>query len=344
MVVIEFGGLKELADAADNYHANINKLYGNFDEFTLAVDKVVRNIIVSMYTHYIDWWQINGTCVGHRALLMRSMLEFAFIYGHYCHCEWQLKRFNPTADDPRLSVDALMKDDEEEIQSMDMFRMFKTGMDIMGDTNSALYAKTSSMAQVYNMMYTGARDIGLLPPRSRKMKKEMGKVYQQERMELLRKILSYKDCRMVDCGIVVATCLRTPMLVLPTSECKCRYNNPHLQGLFANKYPENGFGYVQPRGDLRDCIVPPDFQRLPKLATEALHTLSRENTTPYTSPSISMDTEVVTHIHRLCVQPQAHDPDILRQAVFDIMAEAGHGHLLPELEDYPQRRDLKLII
>ena len=50
------------------------------------------------------------------------------------------------------------------------------------------------MAQVYDMMYAGARDIGLLPPRSGKMKKEMGEVYWQERMELLRKILSYKDC------------------------------------------------------------------------------------------------------------------------------------------------------
>ena len=47
-----------------------------------------------------------------------------------------------------------------------------------------------------------------------------------------------------------------------------------------------------------------------------------------------MDTEAATHIHRLCVQPQAHDPDVLQQAVFDIMAEAGHHHLLPELEDY----------
>ena len=39
MAVLEFGGLKELADATDNYHANINKLYSNFDEFTLAIDK-----------------------------------------------------------------------------------------------------------------------------------------------------------------------------------------------------------------------------------------------------------------------------------------------------------------
>ena len=54
MVVIEFSGLKEFADAANNYHANINKLYGNFDEFTLSVYKVVRNIVISMYAHYID--------------------------------------------------------------------------------------------------------------------------------------------------------------------------------------------------------------------------------------------------------------------------------------------------
>ena len=79
MVVIEFGSLKELADAAHNYHTNINKLYGNFPEFTLAIDKVVQNIVVSMYAHYINRWPINSACVGHRALLMRSMLEFAFI-------------------------------------------------------------------------------------------------------------------------------------------------------------------------------------------------------------------------------------------------------------------------
>ena len=41
------------------------------------------------------------------------------------------------ADDPHLSVDALMKDNEEEIRRMDMLHMFKMGMDIMGDADSA---------------------------------------------------------------------------------------------------------------------------------------------------------------------------------------------------------------
>ena len=55
---------------------------------------------------------------------------------------------------------------------------------------------------------------------------------------------------------------------------------------------------------------------------------------PKASPSASTDTEAATHIHRLCVQPSAHDPDALQQVVLDIMVEAGHGHLLLELEDY----------
>ena len=86
------------------------------------------------------------------------------------------------------------------------------------------------------------------------------------------------------------------MLVLPTSECMHRYHNQHLKGLFAKKYPENRFGYVQPRGDLRDCVVPPDFRRLPELATEALQTLSREDAMPYVSPNASTDTEAATHM------------------------------------------------
>ena len=133
-----------------------------------------------------------------------------------------------------------------------MFRMLKTGMDLMGDANSALYAELASMAQVYDLMHAGAHDIRLLPPWSRKTRKETSDVYKQERMELLRKILSYKDCRKVDCGIIVPTCLRMPTLVLPLAECMQRYHNPCLQGLFAHKYLENGFGFVQPRGDLRD--------------------------------------------------------------------------------------------
>ena len=194
-----------------------------------------------------------------------------------------------------------MKDDEEEIRRADMFQMFKTSMDLMGDANSALYMEPTLMVQVYDLMHAGTHDIGLLPPQSHKTKKEMSDVYKQERMELLWTILSYKDCRKVDCGIVMPTCLRMTMLVLPPPECMRSYHNSHLQGLFAHKYWENGFGFVQPRGDLRDSIVLLDFRRLPALATEVLQTLAREDLTPRSSLDASTDTEATTHVHRLCM-------------------------------------------
>ena len=46
-----------------------------------------------------------------------------------------------------------MKSDEEEILRADMFRMFKMGKDIMGDTDSTLYAEPTSMVQVYDLMH-----------------------------------------------------------------------------------------------------------------------------------------------------------------------------------------------
>ena len=53
---------------------------------------------------------------------------------------------------------------------------------------------------------------------------------------------------------------------------------------------------------------------------EALRTLSRHDTMPHAPPGVSTDTEAATHLHKLCVQPQVHDPDTLQRSVFDIMA------------------------
>ena len=81
MLSVEFGGLPKLARAVENYHDNINTLYGGRDRYTLAPERVLRNIVVAMYSRYIDLWPISGACRGHRSLLMYSMLEFAILIG-----------------------------------------------------------------------------------------------------------------------------------------------------------------------------------------------------------------------------------------------------------------------
>ena len=80
VVEVQFGGLVRLDRAANNYKDNLNSLYRHPD-LTLTIDKALRNIIVSAYSHHIDSWPMNGACMGHRTILMRSVLQFAMHYG-----------------------------------------------------------------------------------------------------------------------------------------------------------------------------------------------------------------------------------------------------------------------
>ena len=84
VVEVQFGSLAWLDRAANNYKDNLNSLYRHPD-LTLTIDKALRNIIVSAYSHYIDSWPMNGACMGHHAILMRGMLQFAMHYGQYRH-------------------------------------------------------------------------------------------------------------------------------------------------------------------------------------------------------------------------------------------------------------------
>ena len=98
-----------------------------------------------------------------------------------------------------------------------------------------------------------------------------------ERGELLTRIRSYVDNRTIECNIIVPTCLRTPVLILDPKECMRRYHDPTLQGAFPTDFPVNGFGFVQPRNDLRRSIIPPNFRELPFRVAAAMTTLIRED-------------------------------------------------------------------
>ena len=248
MVSVEFGGLTELARAVDNYRDNINILYGNSDQFSLAPERVLRNMVVVMYARYIDLFPVSGTCVGHRALLMYSMLEFAMLIGRYGRRERQINKHlddpvNPS--DPRLSVDVLVRSPEENERSAQMENVYEGAMQLLGEPDGVLYAEPLSMAQHYDLMVAGSRHIGYLPEcSSRKTAEDVAALFLWERGELLARIRSYVDNRTIECNIIVPTCLRTPVLILDP------------QGVHAQVPPSNPAGRVPhrlPRQRLRFC-------------------------------------------------------------------------------------------
>ena len=281
MVSVEFGGLTELTRAVDNYRDNINTLYGNSDQFSLGPERVLRNIVVAMYACYIDLFPVSGACVGHRALLMYSMLEFAMLIGRYGRRERQInKHLDDPVDpsDPRLSVDTLVCSPEENERSAQMEKVYEGAMQLLGHPDGVLYAKPLSMAQHYDLMVAGSRHIGYLPERSsRKTAEDVAALFMRERGKLLTRIRSYVDNRTMECNIIVPTCLRMPVLILDPKECMRRYHDPTLQGEFPTDFPVKGFGFVQPRNDLRRSIIPPNFRELPSRVAAAMTTLIWED-------------------------------------------------------------------
>ena len=154
--------LAHLDWATNNYKDNLNWLYRHPD-FTLTIDKALCNILVSAYSHYIDSWPMNGACMGHHAILMCSLLQFALHYGRYrCHQRQLKKEAKKKGPQPTSSIDltALLDDEEENLKLRQINVMHISIMDLLGDPGNPLYAEPHSMAEHYDTMLVGARALG----------------------------------------------------------------------------------------------------------------------------------------------------------------------------------------
>ena len=95
-------------------------------------------------------------------------------------------------------------------------------------------------------------------------------MYEDEAWQACQKILRCLDVRVLDGDLVVPTCLRTPTLILPMGCFMQSYYSLDTQGHYASQFPSSGQGFLQPRGDIRESIVPRGFRTLPADVREAV--------------------------------------------------------------------------
>ena len=229
IVEVQFGGLARLGRAVHNYRDNLGSLYRHPD-LTLTLDKVLCNIIVSAYAHYIDLWAMNGACLRHRAILMQSMLKFAMHYSRYqrrqCYLIMQCRRrgLRPSMPLPTINLAALLTDKEENLKPEQMNVSHVSVMDLLGNPGNPLYAEPHSMAEHFNAMTAGTHAIGELPSQTRCRDNDVTtRVYEDEAKQVCQKILRYLDMRVMDGDLIVPTCLRMPTLILPASHFTVMY-------------------------------------------------------------------------------------------------------------------------
>ena len=190
---IQFGGLARLDRAVHNYRDNLGSLYHHPD-LTLTLNKALRNIIMSTYTHYINLCPMNGTCLGHCAILMQSMLKFAMHYGHYrcrqCYLIMQHRRRGllPSTPLPAIDLAALLTDKEENLKPEQMNVSHISVMDLLGDPGNPLYAEPHSMAEHFDAMTAGAHAIDELPGWTRCMDDDAtARIYEDEAKQVCKR-------------------------------------------------------------------------------------------------------------------------------------------------------------
>ena len=269
VIKVQFGGLARLDWAVNNYKDNLNSLYRDPD-LTLTIDRALRNIIVSAYSHYIDSWPMNGACVGYNAVLIRSMLQFTMHYGRYwcrqCHFIRECRRKGLSASTPLRAIDlaALLKDEEENHKLEQVNVMYISIMELLGDPGNPLYTKPHSMAEHFDAMLAGARAIGDLPGQT--CCRDSGvtaRIHDNEAKQVWQKILRCLDMRVMAGDLIVLIRLLMPTLILPTRCFVQMLYNPDAQGQYTSKFPTGGQGFLQPRGDIRTSIMLRNFWVLP---------------------------------------------------------------------------------
>ena len=171
-----------------------------------------------------------------------------------------------------MDIAALLDEEEENLRLRQINVTHVSIMDLLGDPGNPLYAEPHSMAEHYNAMLVGARALGDLPERTHcRDSSAMARVHEDEAQQVCQKILRCLDMRVMDGDLIVPTCLRTPMLILPARRFVQLYYDPEAHGQYTSDFPTRGQGFLQPRGDIRMSIVPRNFRILPDDVREVVN-------------------------------------------------------------------------
>ena len=173
---------------------------------------------------------------------------------------------------PPIDLAALLEEEEENLKLRQINVTHASIMDLLGDPGNPLYAELHSMAEHYDAMLVGAHALSDLPEHTRcRDLGTMARVHEDEAQQVCQKILRCLDMRVMDGNLVVLTCLRMPMLILPARRFVQLYYDPDAQGQYASHFPTGGQGFLQPRGDIRMSIVPRNFRILPTDVREVVN-------------------------------------------------------------------------
>ena len=213
----EYGGTRQLHHAAKNYARNYGLSDGLHQNRCIPYERALRNLVVLMFSHYVNHLECTGSLEGHRTLMVYECLVVAAALGRYHR--WQRQVSHQDQDTHNWTkVPVVLKDD---------FRhKYSLALTLLGNAQNPAYAHPKLLGCCFDNFYFCGWIIGDLPARGRSPHSEERTklIYDQEYEELVHRFENMLDLTLESPSYsMVPTSLVNPDIVLLHHEFrKCR--------------------------------------------------------------------------------------------------------------------------
>ena len=141
LVNAEYGGRDHLDFAGRNYLENVRSQESGVA--SLTYERALRNLIVTMYGHYVDLFRCHSSTAGHRMVLLYNCLEVAAKLGCYHRA---VQRLRPGEELPDW-ISML------EIPAGDPRLDYVDAYTLLGDAMHPTFGHPKALARAYDHVY-----------------------------------------------------------------------------------------------------------------------------------------------------------------------------------------------
>ena len=217
----EYGGTRQLHHAAKNYARNYGLTARLHQNRRIPYEQALRNLVVLMFSHYVNHLECTGSLEGHRTLMVYECLVAAAL-GWYHH--WQ-QQVNPQDLDTHdwMKVPVILKGDFQ--------YKYSPALTLLGNAQNPAYAHPKLLARCFDNVYFCGQMIRDLPMRGRAPHSEerTKTIYDQEYKELVHRVENMLDLTLESPSYsMVPTSLVNPDIVLPHHEFQEHRGLPEL--------------------------------------------------------------------------------------------------------------------
>ena len=218
---VEYGGTPQLHHAAKNYAHNYGLSARLHQNRRIPYERALRNLVVLMFSHYVNHLECTGSLEGHRTLMVHECLVVAAALRRYHR--WQRRVSHQDQDTyDWTKVPVFPKDD--------FWQKYSLALALLGNAQNPAYAHPKLLGCCFDVYFCG-RIIGDLPARGRSPHSEERTklIYDQEYEELVHRLENTLDLTLESPSYSnVPTSLVNPDIVLPHQEFQKRRGLPEL--------------------------------------------------------------------------------------------------------------------